>query len=940
MKFIRLFPILLFLLVTVFHLNACSNDKTPIEPGINDDQAMSRDIPNSQMVQSETHSMITAYEARIDPVEKTFTLTASDRNSQYKFPLTSIFPNILQITDYGWTPNFWADIKLVHPFPGSGINVFDPRVIAILPAKPGVSMNYPISDIQANNSVVLEPDGYTKMFDSEAPLIPGNANPFLAYFKNEPFHMWSSTGTTEETKHWQMDLSGFDGPLVFKLVVEASTNYPSPPLHGVDNTPEPVQVEIEIGDGLRTDGGIAAITVMLLDWRFPENIKCEVESPELFDGTVELLYSHPGPNAFEYVFEGTISNDLGASEEDYSVLIAACDISTDIYIFKEGTATVRDIIFNPIDVTPPWLNISPVDVYIDGNYAYVAGGLFGLHIFDISNPENPVWINQVDTTDVAQGVYVANGYAYVADGISGLQIIDVTPPESAYIFNTIDTSFAERVYVTEGFAYIIDKEGNEREILIVDIEPPESAHIVIHFNPQDLGPDICVAGEYAYVPVNYPTGLRIIDIDPPESAHVVNTVFISGYVRCVDICGNFVYVVGTDGLHIIDVETPLSAYIVDTVNTSTHSDGIFATDGLAYVLHTDYSGKSGMQIVDVNLPASAFILSSLDVAPCLERAFVSGGYAYLACAEGGFQVIDVDPPESPGIVKSIDTPGFAYEVHVTDGYAYVANGNAGLQIIDIDPIENTYAVKSVNTDGSVVGVYESEGYAYAVDSHGLQIIDVDPPESAYVVSSVATLGYSDGVHVSGNYAYIVNGWVGLKIIDIDPPQNAYVVKTVNTTDYSYGVYEIGGYAYVTGYDYEFDYSGLQIVDVDPPGNARIVKSIDMPKVPENVYVTGDYAYVASRGYGLQIMDINPPSGANIVKSVDTPGLAYGLCVFEGYAFVADGNAGLQIIDVYSPGSAYIIDSIDTPGSARDVNVEDGYAYVAARDGGLRIIDLW
>jgi PKD repeat protein len=75
--------------------------------------------------------------------------------------------------------------------------------------------------------------------------------------------------------------------------------------------------------------------------------------------------------------------------------------------------------FNPVDITPPWLNFCAEDVCVDGNYAYIAGYVNGLHIFDISDPANPVWVNWVDTPGEAYGVAVSGGYAYVADFWSG-----------------------------------------------------------------------------------------------------------------------------------------------------------------------------------------------------------------------------------------------------------------------------------------------------------------------------------------------------------------------------------------------------------------------------------------------------------------------------------------------------------------------------------------
>ena len=64
-----------------------------------------------------------------------------------------------------------------------------------------------------------------------------------------------------------------------------------------------------------------------------------------------------------------------------------------------------------------------MNITINGNYAYMANGQYGLAIFDISDPINlgdPVY---VDTSGNANDVIVVGNYAYVADASSGLAVI-------------------------------------------------------------------------------------------------------------------------------------------------------------------------------------------------------------------------------------------------------------------------------------------------------------------------------------------------------------------------------------------------------------------------------------------------------------------------------------------------------------------------------------
>ena len=322
----------LLLLCVVTLLSACSGGTAPVEPE-------SLNMPESLLAAVDDRSVIAVYEAVINPFEGTFEVTPVDRTSKYHFPVNFNYPNALQITAYGWTPNFWADIKLTHPYPQINVEGWDPRVIGIIEAYPEHSFNYPVLNVVANNSVVLQPDGYTKLFDYLGDETAGNANPFKAYFKDQPNRWWPSSGATEETQRWEMNYTGFNGLLEYLLVVDATTNYPNPTRM---NSPEPAEILATIGTGLTSNGGSADINVTLLDWQGQESIGgVLVEAPDLFIDTVGLSYDAPGAEPNEYDYSGTISNSLLAPAGDYNILIAAWDQMRAIYMYNEFTVTVE-----------------------------------------------------------------------------------------------------------------------------------------------------------------------------------------------------------------------------------------------------------------------------------------------------------------------------------------------------------------------------------------------------------------------------------------------------------------------------------------------------------------------------------------------------------------------------------------------------------------------
>jgi len=962
------------ILLCAIGLLSCSNGSS-----INPNQAspVIPDITNAQTVPVESagHSLWGYFLVRID--EKDYSAEIIPVRA------TSNHWNIIQFLEQapctdcfklaGITPNpdgtLNVNVSIKHPFTNLNLTGFDVRGIAMFNG----SHQFPesglvMSDRTLGEGEVVNADGYTTLYNpttvghgfegyikgklATATAPSSTLNAFKRFITNDPANTRNAFYAGDEiVVTYQIDMPDPPNPWVFGYAVDASW---APPISKpVDdpmtdfgpeaNCPEAWGIVLyDSGPGLNSQGGTIKLQIDVYDWQEKDEAHpVLVECPELFDGEIEGTWISDYAGFARY--EAMIENAKLATAGEYLCIInkEANENNPSAKPWLNLTAwnvcrISVDKAFNPVDVTPPWLNVYPYDdsdVCIEGNHAYIAGN--GLFILDISDPLKPVWVNWVDTPDIAEEVTVSGGYAYVADGYSGLQIIDIDPPESAIIVKSVDTEYATGVAVSGGYAYV---SANWNGLQIIDIDPPESAFIVNEVDMPDFTNGVAVSEGYAYVAANS-SGLQIIDIDPPESAYIVNSFDTLATDQCVTVSGGYVYVADQLDIQIIDIDPLESAYIVNSVDTSANPQEILVSGGYTYL-----ANGSGLQIIDTNPPESACVVKSVETTETAFGIAVLGGYAFVASG-CGLQIIDINPPESAIIVKSFAALGYTEGVALLGGCAYVADGQSGLQIVDINPPEWAHVVNSVDTPGRAYGVAVSGGYAYIADYHkpplkppvsGFRAIDIDPPDSAYIVKSVDLFGGVGGVAVSGEYSYVAAD--DLQIIDIDPPESAYIVQTVDWGGNAEDVAVLGGYAYVANIPIE-----LQIIAIDPPESAYIVKSVDAPGDGNvrGVAVSGGYAYVADWGKSrLLIIDIDPPESAFVVKIVHMPDKAYGVAVSEGYAYVADLDSGLQIVDIDPPASAYIISSIDTPGSALKVAVSGDYAYVADGEGGLRIIKLW
>ena len=56
---------------------------------------------------------------------------------------------------------------------------------------------------------------------------------------------------------------------------------------------------------------------------------------------------------------------------------------------------------------PGWPRGNAIGVTVSGNYAYVAHGVWGLQVIDVSDPANPRRVGGYDTSGYARGVAVS-----------------------------------------------------------------------------------------------------------------------------------------------------------------------------------------------------------------------------------------------------------------------------------------------------------------------------------------------------------------------------------------------------------------------------------------------------------------------------------------------------------------------------------------------------
>lgn len=326
-----------------------------------------------------------------------------------------------------------------------------------------------------------------------------------------------------------------------------------------------------------------------------------------------------------------------------------------------------------------WTDSSTVQkVVVVEDHAFVADGINGFTILDISDKTNITEVYRRDTSDdVCYDVVVKDDRAYVAWGARGFVIFNIVNYGLSYIVGEtnsflIDSNETVALDITSNYAYLAC-EGQGLVILAISEED----------NPSYLG--------------NYRNG---------GIARDVNYVSDSGY--------EFVFMTmsfgAESGLYTIDVSNPISPNF-EGKDTTHLSD--------PYGLQIEFKGTRrfayiadktmGFVILGLFNPASPALLDSHLIYNY--KSIYYGGqfnYTFLVSETQGFVMYNTtfiqENSEIDGIIGKYNDGGAANSIIVDSGYCYIADGAAGLEILELDNDSDLLY------DGDEIEIYGTDPY--------------------------------------------------------------------------------------------------------------------------------------------------------------------------------------------------------------------------------------
>lgn len=587
-------------------------------------------------------------------------------------------------------------------------------------------------------------------------------------------------------------------------------------------------------------------------------------------------------------------------------------------------------------VAVSWKEIKVADATVYGYYTFVAAGEGGLVIFDISDPEKPVNVGAIETSN-AQDVAISEGYAYVADGDRGLRVIDIDTPQNPVEVGSRKTSDAKSIEIRridDETVHAIVADG-EFGVKIMDVSNPKDPERIYTIQTADASDLILVErGEKVYAIVaDGPGGVVLIDLDatPP----VVVSRYESSNASGISMDSDLLFIADEDeGLKVLDLADLESPRVISTYELANTVD-VSVSEDFAYIA----SETEGLLIFDVSSPKLPVFYDAAEIEGI--RAVTARGSKVFAGGENGFHILDAFTKGESYEVASVLTDGKAYEVSINNPqtdktYAYVADRKGGLKIFDVS-MPNTLG------DASLLAHIETEycrevlavgDYAYIADGPGGVVVvdlaplwDDDPDTAPGVIGKWDTDGNARSLAYANELLYVADGNRGVKVIDVSNPERPVQAAAVST-EYAVNIKVADGYIFLADGD-----GGFRIYDADPESLA-LIATVDTANT-RGLDVQNQMAYVAG-STGLSVIDVSSPAEPLVLGFYRT-GYAEEVAVDGRLAYIAEGFNGLTILDVINPESPYIVSRSENKYTV-GIAVSGKYAYLVDTTG-LKIVEI-
>lgn len=483
-----------------------------------------------------------------------------------------------------------------------------------------------------------------------------------------------------------------------------------------------------------------------------------------------------------------------------------------------------------------------------GTRLYVADGVAGLRVFDVSDPALPSLAGALATagpaTDVALG---AGAQAGIADGYNGLQLVDAA---------TLQRGAAnDQVAGATHLAFL-----------------PGSAHVLM----------LDASGALTVINVSGALPTRVARVELAEPGRGLLVQGSRALVAC-----------GATGLLPVDLANPAQPVVGAAIATRGDAEGL-ARQGSLLAVAEGFTGVEWFDSADLTSPTA---LGAASIGGRARGAAVTNGLLAVAAGVEGLRVYSITNPASPRWLSTSTNATQARAVAIEGTLAAVADGQSGLRLIGLaDPTHPVLQATYQSADlGSVAAVASGPGRVVITDGRRLEWLDAAVPTAPVLRGAYASPGYVHALGLSDDVVVAAAGEAGLLVLRLDQAGGIVLLAQVAGPVPALDVDVRGTNVLVAAGE-----AGWFLYDLSTPAAPQLLQQFSGHATAQNSALqTADRVLTAdaSRGlHALQVRVLTPVQKAQ----VEPLARALSLAAAGPLAVVSLDDAGLAIVDA-SPG---------------------------------------
>jgi hypothetical protein len=487
-----------------------------------------------------------------------------------------------------------------------------------------------------------------------------------------------------------------------------------------------------------------------------------------------------------------------------------------------------------------------------------------------------------------EDIFISEDIAYVACGLGGVALVNISAPDDLSIINSFNY-FKEsiRVLVQNSTLFVLNPLSG---VYLVNVTNPNSPELLSSYYSGESYNNFIIQDDLLYIV--HSVGFIALNIsDQTHPFAVCNHAFGTFYsVRDIVIKDSIGYFVSFEHFFAVDLSSLTNIKILGSIS-GFYPNFLEVRDSLAYV-----SCYDSFLTIDITNPNIFFILDTYN-AQSNSDPFIQGDYAYV-CQEQRISALDISDP------TDISRTSYYYgdfgnqDLYVIDNLVFVVNPASGeLLVIDFEQIilpelVQAFFLGRLTTYDIILG---GNNIAYLDRNDGIYSINYTIPTSPEIIDYLDYHHNSLSFDLNGDVLAIADYDDEIILVNITSPDNLSLLTVYDSPN-----------AQCVAVENSLCYTGnasnvLKIVNISDPFHPFSVTNFTIPGVQtiENFVIHDSLGYLSAGSDGLYIVNFTNSYSPIVLGNLPTSTYTTDIVLAQSLALLSD-HYSLILVNVSNP----------------------------------------